>query len=280
MDSDSTGRLKLGHLFLAAGMDLADVVVIRHTPKGLAADGAVAHGDSLLDYTRTQSIKSGKLPPVPPRIWLVFLGAPGRLGRFIAAYENHGEVHSERTIDQRFFDLEPSHVFSAHTDRLVIEWSGDAVNWAKVGSQAEDFNVVEVADRAQVPFPGFDSIIIDFATLQEVMVDSRYLEWRVALASVKGIYLIADTLTRRLYVGKADGAGGFLGRWTEYAKTGHGGNVALRELNDSDLNHRMRLQFSILQVFSPNAPARQIDDAEVHYKLALLSRGDEGLNRN
>ncbi|MHA7295194.1 GIY-YIG nuclease family protein [Arthrobacter sp. HLT1-21] len=280
MHTDSTGQLKLGHLLQAAGLGPADVVVIRHTLKGLAADGAVAYGESLWDYTRTQSLIGGKLPMIPPRIWLVFLGAPGRLGRFITAYENHGEVVSERTEVQRFFDLTPSDVFSAHTDRLVIEWSGDAVNWAKPGDQAEGFAVVEVADRAQVAFPGFDSIIVDFATLQEVVVDSRYREWQAALASVKGVYLIADTSTRRLYVGKADGANGFLGRWSEYAKTGHGGNAALGELNDADLNHRQHLQFSILQVFSPNAHTRLIDNAEIHYKKALLSRGEDGLNRN
>lgn len=280
MHTDSTGQLKLGHLLQAAGLDPSDVVVIRHTPKGLVADGAVAWGESLRDYTRTQGLKNSKLPLVPPRIWLVFLGSTGRLGRFITAYENHGEIESERTHHQRFFDLSPSDVFSAHTDRLVIEWSGDAVNWAKVGHQAESFPVIEVADRARVPFPGFDSIIVDFATLQEVTVDSRYLEWQTALASVKGIYLIADTSTRELYVGKADGASGFLGRWSEYAKTGHGGNVSLRELNKADLAHRMHLQFSVLQVFSPNAPTRLIDDAEIHYKKALMSRGEDGLNRN
>ena len=73
---------------------------------------------------------------------------------------------------------------------------------------------------------------------------------------------------------------GFLGRRGEYAKTGHGGNAALSELNDADLNHRQHLQFSILQVFSPNAHTRLIDNAEIHYKKALMSRGEEGLNRN
>ncbi|WP_247826753.1 GIY-YIG nuclease family protein [Arthrobacter antioxidans] len=280
MNSDSTGKLDLGHLLRAAGVDPDDVVVIRHTARGLSADNAVAWGESLRDYTRTQGRRHSKLPKVPPRMWLVFLGTTGLLGRFITAYENHGEIESEGTDVQRFFDLTPSDVFSAHKDRLVIEWTADPVNWAKVGEQAENVPVIEIADRAQVPFPGFDSIIVDFETLQEVTVDSRYREWQAALASVRGIYLIADTSTRRLYVGKADGADGFLSRWSEYAKTGHGGNAALRELGNIDLTHRRHFQFSILQVFSPNAPARQIDDAESHYKRVLLTRGESGLNRN
>lgn len=277
---DASGAMRLGLLFGAAGLDPDDVVVIRHTPKGLAADDAVAWGDSLLKYTRSQVRRNSKLPKVPPKIWLVFLGTTGRHGRLLTAYENHGENLAESNADDRFFDLTPSEVFSAHRNRLVIEWTGDTVNWAKTGQQAALFPVVEIADRSEVPFPGYDSFILDYSTLQLIAVDDRYAEWRTALGSVKGIYLIADTITGQLYVGKADGADGFLGRWNEYARTGHGGNVALRELDNVDLTHRNQLQFSILQVFSPNAPARQIDAAEVHYKNALLTRGPNGLNRN
>lgn len=71
----------------------------------------------------------------------------------------------------------------------------------------------------------------------------------------------------------------FLGRWSAYAKNGHGGNMALRELDSIDLVHRRYFQFSILQVFSPSAPASQVDAAEAHFKKALLTR-QFGLNRN
>ena len=89
----------------------------------------------------------------------------------------------------------------------------------------------------------------------------------------------ADTSTGQLYVGKADGAERLLGRWSSYAKTGHGGNTALRELNDLDISHRQHFQFSILRVFSPGASTAEIDQAEAHYKRALLTRRF-GLNRN
>lgn len=147
-------------------------------------------------------------------------------------------------------------------------------------------------------------------------------QWRRALNSVQGIYLIACVSKRRLHVGKADGTepsgtalrwrrgqtpcpdpgvallpGGYAGRdhvhhfvvsagrgqdaggdvagppgvprgrldqhpghgglglRREYAKNGHGGNVALRELAAADDRHRQHFQFSILQFFSPSAPA-------------------------
>lgn len=85
--------------------------------------------------------------------------------------------------------------------------------------------------------------------------------------------------TGQLYVGKADGNERMLGRWSAYTKTGHGGNVALRDLDEVDMSHRNHFQFSILRVFSLGASTAEIDAAEAHYKRALLSR-QFGLNRN
>lgn len=279
MNIDPTCELKLGHLFQAAGLASEDVVVIRHT---LNAGGletrADAMGPNLLPYTREQG-HNNKLGRNPPRIWLNFLATSGRRARFIRAYENYGEVHEERTDVWRFFDLRPSTVFVAMTDRLVIEWTADTVNWAKAGRTAGSLSVVEIADPQTEPFPGFDSLLISYQELQAVVSDDRYSQWRTALSSVQGIYLIADTKSGKLYVGKADGAERLFGRWSDYARNGHGGNVALRELAGADAAHARHFQFSILRVFSPSAPTSQVDAAENHFKRALLSR-QTGHNRN
>lgn len=63
------------------------------------------------------------------------------------------------------------------------------------------------------------------------------------------------------------------------ASDGHGSNIAFRELDNLDLRHRDHFVFSILRVFGPEAPQKQILDAEAHYKSALLSR-DFGCNEN
>lgn len=280
MDNDISGGLSLGNLFQAAGLAPEAVQVIRHTlkPDGLKTR-ADAMGPSLLPYVREQGIRNSKLPATPPRIWLNFLATTGRRARFLTAHENHGEVLAERTDLRRYFDLRPSPVFAALADRLVIEWTNDPVNWAKTGDQATFMTVVEISDPASVPFPGFDSVLVSFEELQAVIADDRYGQWRTALSSVQGIYLIADTSTGRLYVGKADGAEKFLGRWGEYARNGHGGNVALPELAAADALHRQHFQFSILQVFSPSAPTAQVDAAEAHFKRALLTR-QFGMNLN
>lgn len=280
MHNGNSGELSLGDLFRATGLAPEDVQVIRHTlkPDGLRTR-ADAVGPNLLPYVREQGIHNSKLPTTPPRVWLNFLATTGRRARFITAHENHGEVLAERTDIRRFFDLRPSPVFASLADRLVIEWTKDTVNWAKTGDQATAMTVVEISDPSSVPFPGFDSLLGSFDELQAVITDDRYGQWRTALSSVQGIYLIADTSTGRLYVGKADGAERFYGRWSEYSRNGHGGNVALRELAAAHARHRQHFQFSILQVFSPSAPAAQVDAAEAHFKRALLTR-QFGMNLN
>ncbi|WP_292885821.1 GIY-YIG nuclease family protein [Microbacterium sp.] len=105
------------------------------------------------------------------------------------------------------------------------------------------------------------------------MREHRYAAWRTALSSVVGIYLITDTSDGRHYVGKADGAESIRQRWSAYATNGHGGNVELRGLAASTF------RFSLLRVFDPATPTREIDAAESHFKLALDTRR-HGLKRN
>lgn len=277
-----SGALTLGHVLLAAGVDPSDVVVLRHTytVHGLR-DRDDLTVEKVLDYTRHQPV-GNKLSRNPPGLWVVVVADGRRRSRLLTVYENHGE-HRQGAVDpgseSRVFDLRPSQALSALVGRLVIEWSGDTVNWAKSGLQAVDFPVVEIADPERVPFPGFDRVLLTHADLQAVATESRYGDWRTALGSVQGVYLIADTSTGRLYVGKADGEERILGRWTAYANDGHGGNVALKQLAGQDPDHARHYRYSVLRVFGPSVPSFDVDEAENHYKQALLTR-EHGLNRN
>lgn len=278
--SSYRGDLNFGHVLAAAGIDPAEVVVIRHT---YTVDGLRNVGDltpqKLIAYTRAQGAgPNHKLGKVPRRLWLCFMADGKRRSRFLVAYENRGEVLDSRTEDLRFFDLHPSQALASLTNRLVVEWSKDAVNWAKTGEAASPFPVMEIADPEVVAFPGYDNALLTYGELQTMIEDSRYAAWRTALGSVQGIYLIADTKDGKLYVGKADGGDRILGRWSQYAKDAHGGNVALKELA-IDPSHRQHLQFSILRVFGPSVPMVEVDAAEAHYKRAMLTR-NFGLNRN
>lgn len=273
------GDLTLGHVLAAAGLDLADVVVIRHTVGGDALGPDDQTPDGLRRYTRSQSATLAKFPRNPPRYWVCFLASGGRRSRLLVVFENHGELVAERTSDHRFYDLRETEVLSSLVGRLVIEWGKDAINWSKSGTSAAHLPVVQIADPDAVPFPGFDNVLLTHTELQTVISDPRYATWRTALGSVQGIYLIADTSTGRLYVGKADGSERILGRWTQYAANGHGGNVALRDLAGVDAKHARHFVFSLLRVFGPSTPMSEVDATESHFKRAMLTR-IHGLNRN
>ncbi|WP_185996153.1 GIY-YIG nuclease family protein [Nocardioides campestrisoli] len=272
----SAGDLTLGHVFDACGLDPNEVLVVRHTYNDDGLRRGETTFENVLAYTRGQGLRfKAEQPPV----WLNFLAESGRRCRFWGAFENHGEVAAERNNVHRFFDLRPSDAMSSLADRLVTEWSKDAINWAKRGTVAAAFPVIEIADPQNVAFPGFDRLVLSRADLRMVLEDSRYAAWRTALGSVQGVYLIADTSTGQQYVGKADGSERILGRWIQYAKNGHGNNAALRGLAEVGTDHARHFVFSLLRVFGPDTPPRDVDEAEAHFKRALLTR-QYGLNRN
>lgn len=229
--------------------------------------------ESVVSYTLRQGLSALKFPKEPPRWWLVFLADGGRRSRLYRAYENRGEVVEERTETDRCYDLVESDFLDSLRERLVVEWSADSINWAKPGSAASEFPIVEISDRDAVPFPGFDRLAVSFAELQDVVSDSRYAAWRTALEAVQGIYLIADGRTGKLYVGKAVGAERILGRWRQYAASGHGGNVALRAVVGEGTDRAYDFTWSLLRVFGSNTTADMVDEAEQHFKDTLLTKG-------
>lgn len=145
-----------------------------------------------------------------------------------------------------------------------------------------DLTVVELTPgRLSIgQFPGYKAVDITKEQL-DIVVQQNETSWRTALSAVKGIYLISDTATGKLYVGKADGVEGIWGRWTTYSKTAHGHNVALRkEFGIEATNDRQRdLRFSILEIADLHTTPDDLNDRESHWKQILLSRL-HGYNRN
>ncbi len=126
-------------------------------------------------------------------------------------------------------------------------------------------------------FPGYNSICISHPTLQTI-IRQRIASWHGALANIKGIYLIADTSTGCLYVGKASGQIGIWQRWTSYSETGHGGNVQLKQLlRINGPEHVNHFQYSILEIADNHASEADIQARESHWMNVLRTRAF-GLN--
>ena len=130
-------------------------------------------------------------------------------------------------------------------------------------------------------FPGFEDIDLSFEELESLVHNDRP-DWKAALESAKGIYLITDTRTGKRYVGSAYGDQGIWLRWCTYITSGHGGNVELRALvNEPSLEYCRRFfRFALLEHRAPRTPDEIILEREDFWKRILLTRGEQGLNRN
>jgi hypothetical protein len=129
-------------------------------------------------------------------------------------------------------------------------------------------------------FPGFEQINHDFGTLEAVFRSERS-DWKAALESVKGVYLIVDKSNGKAYVGSAYGNGGIWSRWSCYMGTGHGWNDELvRLLEKKGLPYaREQFHFSVLEVMVNSTPDETVLAREAHWKRALLTR-ERGYNKN
>ena len=130
------------------------------------------------------------------------------------------------------------------------------------------------------PFPGHDRINHSLADLQAVVAQAR-ADWRIALESMKGVYVIHDRETGQRYVGSAYGDTGIWQRWTTYAATLHGGNIGLKELveDKGEEYYRTNMRFALLEYWSMRTDDDHVLQRESYWKDVLHARS-LGHNKN
>lgn len=261
----------------------SDVRLLRHQDSR-AAKGRTPYELWRDDRPAFEIYQSTQSPPNRQRLtakyWASFLGTPGGDTLFAGLYAceylglNEAEqtwVHADGfdavgtcdvyrlTADDRLSDLD---------GRLLVDWGDAARAWIQRADN-QDKPVVEIRTAFREPeFPGFNRFLTSLSR-----IESLPASWVQVLRSSRGIYLLTCPATREQYVGSATGAYGFYGRWLEYALSGHGGNVELRNRD------RVDYQVSILEVAGSSATAQEILDQECLWKQKLQSR-EMGLNRN
>ncbi len=149
------------------------------------------------------------------------------------------------------------------------------------GIRPRDMVISSILDKrvSITDFGGFDEVNIDYETLESIVRDN-IPSWRSALSKVKGIYLISDKLTGKLYVGSAYGDECIWQRWAAYAKDGHGGNRELKALlAEYGADYRYNFKYSILEVCNMNLGNEYIIGRENYWKEVLQTR-KFGLNKN
>lgn len=183
-----------------------------------------------------------------------------------------GPTHSFYPLQKRpeFVDLE---------DRLVIDWGKGALAWHQ---WYVDRPVIEIrpAGRALPPFRDYLRVHLTFDDLVQLGAQpDAHRDWVAGLSAVGAVYLIVDSLTGQQYVGSATGTGGIWQRWCDYAKSGHGNNLKLRDLCDRAVGHPQAFRFSILETFSRTLSRDEALELEAFFKQKLGTRAF-GLNAN
>jgi len=166
------------------------------------------------------------------------------------------------------FDLTLEAALSELIGLLYVEWGLGLRSWVQLADR-RDKPIIELRREIKEPdFPGFAAFMAQLSEIENLPAS-----WASALTASRGIYLLTCPRTNEQYVGAAHGSEGFLGRWLGYARSGHGGNVALKSRDASDY------RVSILEVAGSAASVEDILAMEARWKEKLQSR-EMGLNRN
>ena len=195
----------------------------------------------------------------------------GGIYRVLARHDDRYDVELTEHGESLIGRLKLGSPYRARTTRVRME------------AHYDSFEVLEILREPYTGkvFPSYEEIDISFQELETLVRNDRP-DWKFALESVKGVYLVTDTSTSKRYVGSGYGEQGVWSRWSNYINSGHGGNVELRELagNDNLDYYRAHFRFALLEHRLSNTPDGIIQDRETYWKSILLTRGEYGLNRN
>jgi len=182
---------------------------------------------------------------------------------------NPGWETTEQRDERLFFELLRLPDYEEWRGKLIISWPPGR-SW---GRRALETELQVLAIREESAFSGkplvWDQLDFTWGELQLLPASMK-----AALQQWRGIYLIWDQRDGKGYVGSAYGATNLLGRWSDYAATGHGGNKLLQGRDPSSF------RFSILQRVSPDMEKDDVVRLEASWKLRLHTRIPHGLNEN
>lgn len=216
---------------------------------------------------------------------VVFLAEEGCECRFIGVYRNYGPKRATGNGVSEYA-IEEVEGFEGLKDKVVIDWGKGTLSWMQNWQSTKNVRRIDLVNTGDdIPyFIRYEDVILSFSQLQKVVEDK---EWKSKLESLNCVYMILDKETGKQYVGvtykdmKPGIKNGILGRWTEYAKTGHGNNkllvalLAEKGISYADQN----FQWTILETLPLNVTPKVAIDRESLYKKKFGTR-EHGYNEN
>lgn len=216
---------------------------------------------------------------------VVFLAEEGCECRFIGVYRNYGPKRATGNGVSEYA-IEEVEGFEGLKDKVVIDWGKGTLSWMQNWQSTKNVRRIEQVNTGDdIPyFIRYEDVILSFSQLQKVVEDK---EWKSKLESLNCVYMILDKETGKQYVGvtykdmKPGIKNGILGRWTEYAKTGHGNNKLLVALlEDKGISYaEQNFQWTILETLPLNVTPKVAIDRESLYKKKFGTR-EHGYNEN
>jgi hypothetical protein len=212
---------------------------------------------------------------------------PGAKWLFAGIYSVDGEPesvgHAESAKPEWKYPLTKLEAAKAPSGRIVVEYDyRQRQSYPYADNHKDQLVVSEILSEAPSisDFKGFRDVDISLLDLQ-VIFNRSLPDWRAALSSVKGVYLITEPETGKAYIGKADGIEGFWGRFATYAKTLHGTNLGLiGRMEDIGVEVALNWRLTILEVVSLYASEAEVIVRENFWKKVLMTRAPHGYNRN
>ncbi|AMM53009.1 hypothetical protein TH61_16320 [Rufibacter sp. DG15C] len=248
----------------------AKVKLVRHKDSRKEYRDIIKDKSSLLEYQRQQSKEVFK----DCDYIISFLGQEGTKSLLFGIFKVSGVEKREKHF---YYDLNLVHELEFLYDRIIIDWGNNAQAWHQwYHTQLKE--VVQILPKGYLgSFPGLLNFVLDFQELERLILNpDANQDWKNHLSAVNGIYMILDSNTGNQYIGSACGSEGIWQRWSEYAKSHHGGNQKLIKLCAEAGYHR-NFRFSILQTLPSNITKREIVAIEFLYMEKFGTRAN-GLN--
>lgn len=220
-----------------------------------------------------------------------FIGVGSTRARFVGVYKvircrpsvdvplPEGCPYPEWQMSGYCYDLERDDSFKEFQHRLVVDWGRGTLAWHQ---HLKDKAVLELLPTGQLllPFRDYLDFTLTYSELRYLQANPEAnKEWRARLSAVSGVYLILAKTSGAQYVGSATGVEGIWGRWSAYAKNGHGDNVLLQNLISTDPLYPSAFLYSVLQVFPRTLTSAEVLKYERRFKAKLGTRAI-GLNGN
>lgn len=217
---------------------------------------------------------------------VVFIGEEKNNSRFVGVYKNNGPLR-DTGKDTCIFDFQEIDGFDFLKERIIVDWKTPAPGWHQFWDKTKEVvRIDEGLENKDIPlFTRYEDVMLSYHELYNIF-KSQDSEWKFKLEACNCVYVILDKSNGMQYVGvtykdvNQGKKNGIWSRWAEYAATGHGGDITLKELCQKNQQYaENNFQWSILETLPLNVIPKIAIARESIYKEKLGTR-KYGYNNN